>query len=164
VPPELAHEDFRVLQLDHVEMFVPNRHEAAEWYKRVLGLEIVQECEFWAQDPQGPLMISSDCGSTKLALFRGPTDGAKEDPAFGSWLSASIAVDLWRSSDVLTTCSYGTIADGRSRSIQLLTTVRHIQSTFPIRMAIAWKSPRTIMRLFARRSQRFAVSPVSVGP
>jgi catechol 2,3-dioxygenase-like lactoylglutathione lyase family enzyme len=68
--------DFRVIQLDHVELFVPNRHEAAEWYQRVLGLEIVPEYELWAQDPQGPLMISSDCGSTKLALFRGSTDGA----------------------------------------------------------------------------------------
>lgn len=74
---ERGHDGFRVLQLDHVEMFVPNRHEAAEWYKRVLGLEIVPEYEFWAQDPQGPLMISSDCGSTKLALFRdGPEDGS----------------------------------------------------------------------------------------
>lgn len=73
---------FRVLQLDHVEVFVPNRHEAAAWYKRVLGLEIVPEFEFWAQDPQGPLMISSDCGSTKLALFRGPTDGAEGGSGF----------------------------------------------------------------------------------
>ena len=32
---------FRVLQLDHVELFVPDRHEAAEWYKRILGLEIM---------------------------------------------------------------------------------------------------------------------------
>jgi catechol 2,3-dioxygenase-like lactoylglutathione lyase family enzyme len=35
---------FRVLQLDHVELFVPNRHEAAEWYQRVLGLEITTPC------------------------------------------------------------------------------------------------------------------------
>ena len=33
------------------------------------------------------------------------------------------------------------IADARSPSIQLLTTTRHIQSTFPIRMATAWRSP-----------------------
>jgi catechol 2,3-dioxygenase-like lactoylglutathione lyase family enzyme len=79
---ERAQSAFRVLQLDHVEMFVPNRHEAAEWYKRVLGLEIVPEYEFWAQDLQGPLMISSDCGSTKLALFRGPTDSAEGGSGF----------------------------------------------------------------------------------
>ena len=54
-------------------------------HKRVLGLEIVPEYEFWAQDPQGPLMISSDCGSTKLALFRGQPMVRRKDPA---WLVA----------------------------------------------------------------------------
>ena len=73
---------FRVLQLDHVEMFVPNRHEAAGWYELVLGLEIVREYEFWAQDPQGPLMISSDRGSTKLALFQGPAESAPEGSGY----------------------------------------------------------------------------------
>ena len=64
--------------------------------KRVLGLEIVPEYEFWAQDPQGPLMISSDCGSTKLALFRGPTDGPEEGSGSGSWRSASMGAGLSR--------------------------------------------------------------------
>ena len=62
---------FRVLQIDHVEMFVPDRGEAAAWYQRVLGLEIVPEFEDWATGSGGPLMISSDDGSTKLALFQG---------------------------------------------------------------------------------------------
>jgi catechol 2,3-dioxygenase-like lactoylglutathione lyase family enzyme len=62
---------FRVLQIDHVELFVPDRHEAAGWYRHVLGLEIVPEYEHWAAEPRGPLMISSDGGSTKLALFQG---------------------------------------------------------------------------------------------
>ena len=62
---------FQVDQLDHVELFVPNRHEAAAWYRRVLGLEILSEYEFWAADPRGPLMVSSDAGNTKLALFEG---------------------------------------------------------------------------------------------
>jgi catechol 2,3-dioxygenase-like lactoylglutathione lyase family enzyme len=70
-----------VLQIDHVELFVPNRHEAARWYQRVLGLEILPEYRDWAADPRGPLMISSDGGRTKLALFEGqpgapgPTSG-----------------------------------------------------------------------------------------
>lgn len=51
---------FRVLQIDHVELFVPDRHEAAEWYRRTLGLEIVPGYQDWAADPGGPLMISSD--------------------------------------------------------------------------------------------------------
>jgi catechol 2,3-dioxygenase-like lactoylglutathione lyase family enzyme len=59
-------------QIDHVELFVPNRYEAADWYDRVLGLAIVPEYEDWAADPRGPLMISNDGGSTKLALFESP--------------------------------------------------------------------------------------------
>ena len=71
---------FRVLQIDHVELFVPDRHEAARWYQQTLGLEILPEFEEWAANPRGPLMISSDGGNTKLALFTGqpraPADGA----------------------------------------------------------------------------------------
>jgi catechol 2,3-dioxygenase-like lactoylglutathione lyase family enzyme len=59
------------LQIDHVELFVPDRYEAAAWYERVLGLKILREYEGWASDPRGPLMISSDDGVTKLALFEG---------------------------------------------------------------------------------------------
>jgi catechol 2,3-dioxygenase-like lactoylglutathione lyase family enzyme len=77
---------FRVLQIDHVELFVPNRHEAARWYQQVLGLEIVPEYQPWAADPRGPLMISSDGGNTKLALFEGQPQ--KPSPASGFHLVA----------------------------------------------------------------------------
>jgi catechol 2,3-dioxygenase-like lactoylglutathione lyase family enzyme len=73
---------FRVDQIDHVELFVPERREAAAWYRRVLGLDIVREYEHWADDPQGPLMISSDTGSTKLALFEGVPQGSRETAGF----------------------------------------------------------------------------------
>ncbi len=62
---------FHVLQIDHVELFVPDRHEAAGWYQRVLGLAVLPEYQEWATDQGGPLMISSDDGNTKLALFEG---------------------------------------------------------------------------------------------
>ena len=62
---------FRVLQIDHVELFVPDRHEAAEWYRRVLGLHVVAGFEHWAESPGGPLMIATAAGGTKLALFEG---------------------------------------------------------------------------------------------
>ena len=68
--------------LDHVELFVPDRHEAASWYQRALGLEIVEWCRLWADDPRGPLMISSDGGVTKLALFTGQPQGARETSGF----------------------------------------------------------------------------------
>ena len=73
---------FRVDQIDHVELFVPDRHQAAEWYRRVLGLKVVPEYEHWADDPQGPLMISSDAGNTKLALFQGLPQGSRETAGF----------------------------------------------------------------------------------
>jgi catechol 2,3-dioxygenase-like lactoylglutathione lyase family enzyme len=62
---------FRADAIDHVELFVPDRYVAAGWYERVLGLTIVREREHWAEDPGGPLMISSDGGRTMLALFTG---------------------------------------------------------------------------------------------
>jgi catechol 2,3-dioxygenase-like lactoylglutathione lyase family enzyme len=73
---------FRVDQIDHVELFVPDRREAAEWYRGVLGLTICNEYEHWADDPKGPLMISSDGGSTKLALFEGRSQEDRETAGF----------------------------------------------------------------------------------
>jgi catechol 2,3-dioxygenase-like lactoylglutathione lyase family enzyme len=65
-------EDFRVEQLDHIHVFVPDQYEAAAWYKRILGLEILSDYEDWATGG-GPLTISSDDGNTSLALFqKGP--------------------------------------------------------------------------------------------
>lgn len=34
---------FRVEQIDHVELYVPDRYQAADWYHSVLGLEIVTD-------------------------------------------------------------------------------------------------------------------------
>ena len=75
-------EPFRVDQIDHVELFVPDRREAAAWYQRVLGLNVVAGYEHWADDPRGPLMISSDGGHTKLALFQGTPQGSRETAGF----------------------------------------------------------------------------------
>jgi catechol 2,3-dioxygenase-like lactoylglutathione lyase family enzyme len=72
---------FKVLQIDHVELFVPDRHQAAQWYERVLGLQVVPKSESWAA-AGGPLMISSDGGSTMLALFAGEVVSAPQTAAF----------------------------------------------------------------------------------
>ena len=61
----------RVTQIDHVEIEVPERYEAARWYRVALGFEICRDYEFWAEVADGPLMISADDGETKLALFDG---------------------------------------------------------------------------------------------
>ena len=59
---------FKVDQIDHIHLYVSERYQAAEWYKRVLGMEIVKEHEDWAV-AGGPLTISSDGGKTSVALF-----------------------------------------------------------------------------------------------
>ena len=67
---------FKVEQIDHVELFVPDRYAAARWYEETLGLRILPDYEHWA-GPGGPLMISSDGGDTKLALFEGEARGQR---------------------------------------------------------------------------------------
>jgi catechol 2,3-dioxygenase-like lactoylglutathione lyase family enzyme len=59
---------FRVTQIDHIHVHVANQREAAAWYQKVLGLEILPEHEDWAIGG-GPLTISSDGGNTGIALF-----------------------------------------------------------------------------------------------
>jgi glyoxylase I family protein len=66
---------FRVDQLDHVELFVPDRYEAAAWYGRTLGLSIAPEYEHWAAHPESPLMLTTAGAGTKLALFAGEPQG-----------------------------------------------------------------------------------------
>src|SRR5712672_3189022 len=72
--------EFRVEQIDHVEVFVPNRQEAAAWYARTLGLEPLAQHLDWVV-PGGPLMISSDGGRTMVALFEGKPQ--RGDPVAG---------------------------------------------------------------------------------
>lgn len=67
--------DFRADSIDHVEFFVPDRHEAATWYRRTLGLTACTEYASWADHRNGPLMIATADGRSKLALFEGgPTE------------------------------------------------------------------------------------------
>ena len=70
------------MQIDHVEVFVPDRYEAAGWYADVLGLEILKQHEHWA-DEGGPLMISPDAGNTMVALFEGQRRNAPDVDADG---------------------------------------------------------------------------------
>lgn len=70
----MERQQFQVQQVDHIELYVPDQDQAAQWYEQVLGMKILPAYAFWA-DEGGPLMISSDGGSTKLALFRGEPPG-----------------------------------------------------------------------------------------
>lgn len=71
---------FRVRQIDHVELIVPDQYEAADWYRQRFGLVILPGYEDWAT--HGPLMISSDDGHTKLALFEGEPPGFNKPVGF----------------------------------------------------------------------------------
>src|SRR5262245_45492264 len=97
----MPEDGFAVDQIDHVELFVPDRYQAAEWYQRVLGLTIVREYEHWASDPRGPLMISSDSGNTKLALFQGTPQGSRETAGYHLVAFRVGAVDFKRFLDRL---------------------------------------------------------------
>jgi catechol 2,3-dioxygenase-like lactoylglutathione lyase family enzyme len=55
--------------IDHIEIFVPDRSAAADWYRKVLGFQVVERLLDWAES--GPLMISNDGGSQMIALFEG---------------------------------------------------------------------------------------------
>ena len=68
--------------LDHVELFVSDRPEAAAWYARVLACRAVAGTEAWATHPQGPLMVSPEGGGTKLALFTGEPPGSRPTAGF----------------------------------------------------------------------------------
>jgi catechol 2,3-dioxygenase-like lactoylglutathione lyase family enzyme len=59
---------FKVSQIDHVHVYVADRRAAARWYADVLGLEVCHEIE--SESDGGPLVVSSDGGSTGLALFK----------------------------------------------------------------------------------------------
>lgn len=67
--------------LDHVELLVPDRERAREWYREVLGLRVVEEFRHWAT-AGGPLMLSADDGQSMVALFEEPA-GTNDGPSSG---------------------------------------------------------------------------------
>jgi catechol 2,3-dioxygenase-like lactoylglutathione lyase family enzyme len=115
---------FKVLQIDHVELFVPDRYAAARWYERVLGLRIVPECEAWAAGG-GPLMISSDSGSTKLALFEGKPEAAPQAAAFRRVAFRVRAVGF---SEFIGRLPELALLDSRNRAVTRASVVDHQQA------------------------------------
>lgn len=75
---------FRVEGIDHVELLVSNRQRAIDWYGEVFGLEMLDEFVRWV-DTNGPVVLSSDDGETKLAVFEVEEDAARRsDESTGS--------------------------------------------------------------------------------
>jgi catechol 2,3-dioxygenase-like lactoylglutathione lyase family enzyme len=65
------------MAVDHVELFVPNRFEAADWYLHRLGLHVVEAYLEWASHPEGPLMVAPEGGGPMLALFTGKPQSSR---------------------------------------------------------------------------------------
>ena len=73
---------FKTLGIDHVELFVPDRWQAARWYEAKFGFAVIElSGSDWGK-PGGPVMISTDGGRTKLALFEGQPRGDRETAGF----------------------------------------------------------------------------------
>lgn len=74
--------DFSVEDIDHVEMFVKNRLEAAKWYEEIFGLQPIKELEIWTKI--GPLFIGNKDRSVTLAMMNGTknNDGSINRMAF----------------------------------------------------------------------------------
>ena len=58
---------------------MPDRHEAADWYRRVLGLHVVPGFEQWAANPRGPLMIATAGRRHQAGAFRGAAAAIEAD-------------------------------------------------------------------------------------
>jgi len=141
--------------LDHVELFVRDRYEAASWYERALGLEIVEECRHWAENPNGPLMISSDGGATKLALFTGEPQGARETAGFHR---VAFAVDARAFLAFLDRLSSLQLQDHQGRPVHADAVVDH-QQAYSIYFADPY-GHRLEVTTYDYEAVRAALSPV----
>lgn len=73
---------FHTQGIDHVELLVPDRSQAARWYSEKFGFEVIELAgSDWGR-PGGPVMTSTDGGRTKLALFEGQPRGNRETAGF----------------------------------------------------------------------------------
>ena len=61
-----------VTGVDHVELYVTEWDDAADWYDRVLGLTPDASFAEWQETGTGPLVLTVD-DTTKLALFERPS-------------------------------------------------------------------------------------------
>ena len=126
--------------IDHVELFVPDRQEAASWYQHPLGLDVVEECRHWSENPTGPLMILSDGGCTKkLALFTGQPEGARDTSGFHR---VAFSLDARGFLEFLERIAALELQDHQGRPVHADAVVDHQQayrSILPTVQAIGWK-------------------------
>ena len=126
--------EFRVNQIDHVELTVPDRFAAAKWYQATLGLEIVSEFQFWSGNPSGPLMIGTQNANTKLALFEGNPQKSKLD---GGFHLLAFSVDGEQFLQFLSRLEALQLLDSKGRPVTRNSAVNH-QRAFSIYFCDPW--------------------------
>ena len=74
--------DFSIEDIDHIEMFVTDRLEAAKWYEEIFGLKPIKELDMWSKI--GPLFVGNKDRSVTLAIMNGKkeNDGSINRMAF----------------------------------------------------------------------------------
>ncbi len=76
--------NFTIDDIDHIEVFVKDRDNAAKWYGEIFGLNPIDELSMW--EKIGPLFIGNKDRTVKLALINGTkdTDGSINRMAFST--------------------------------------------------------------------------------
>lgn len=77
------------MQIDHVEILVPDRDAARAWYGEWLGFKAMPEHADWVET--GPIMLTNDGGATMLAFFTG--DSGESDRVARGWSRVAFRVN-----------------------------------------------------------------------
>ena len=59
----------KLQNIDHIHVFVSDRHKALDWYNNIFGLKPSEEMVVLPES--GPLMIRNNEGKINIALFKG---------------------------------------------------------------------------------------------
>lgn len=120
----MSKQQFQVQQVDHIELYVPDQYEAAQWYQQVFGMEIMTDYEFWVKE-EGPLMISTHSGGTMLALFKGEAPGLRQPFSFRR---VAFRVDGPGFMAFLNRLQHQPVFDHAGKSVNNLEIVDHVKS------------------------------------
>lgn len=68
--------------IDHIQVYVSDRHTAESWYKDILDLHRNPKLELWSKSDDGPLMLTNTSGTVMLAIFEKPFQACRSTIAF----------------------------------------------------------------------------------
>ena len=70
----------KLLNIDHIHVFVSDRQEALDWYNNIFGLQPSEKIISLPQS--GPIIIRNDEDSINIAIFKGEPQGNRSVIAF----------------------------------------------------------------------------------